>query len=219
MTGISLRTGFILSILLLILFVPAIGQEGDGETGQSVTSQEFESLKERIDQLEGKIEGLVAESNDLNEAVSSNQKSLNSVKTGQSEMSKDLKGLENTVKNHGKELDKVAELNERVSNLENKLKKLVGELGRLNGVDNSQGETLSSLEKNYNSIERKLSSLEEDLSGFESSLTKLRENTFENEKRLASFEETYRASARRNLLVAASGIVVGLVGLTLFWAS
>ncbi len=219
MTGITFRTGLVFSILLLVLFVPAFGQEGAEGTEQPLTAEEFEALQERVSQLEETINELAAQKDELRKDVSSNQQALDSVEAGQTEMTENLKGLEETVESQGSELDKVAELDERVSNLENKVKKLVGELGRLTGVDNSQEEKLSELEVNYSSVRGKVSSLEGELGDLESSLAKLRENTFENEKRLANFEETYRASARRNLLVAASGIVVGLVGLTLFWAS
>jgi len=219
LTGISFRTGLVFTVLLLVLFVPAFGQEGADGTDQTFNAEEFEALKERVSQLEKEISDLAAKDNELRKDVTSNKQSLDSLEAGQSEMNESLKGLEETVKSQGSELDKVAELNERVSNLENKVKKLVGELGRLTGVDNSQEEKLSELEVNYNSLRGKINSLEGELGDLESSLAKLRENTFENEKRLANFEETYKASARRNLLVAASGIVVGLVGLTLFWAS
>lgn len=211
--------GLILSILVLVLFVPAIGQEGAEDANQAVNPSDFEALKTRVSQLEEKLNNLTAENEGLRGIISSTQESVDSVEKNQSEIQETLSGLEDTVKNQGNQLEKISDLSERINNLENKVKKLVAELGSLNQKNSSNKEQLSQLEGKYNSAFGDISDLKGDLNDFESSLTKLRERTFDNEKKLANLQETYRASARRNLLVAASGIVVGLVGLTLFWAS
>lgn len=223
MTRTSFRTGILLCILTLsLLFVPAFGQESSEDGTQAVTEGELEKIQEEVEGLREKLNELSARNEDLDEGLETNLAAVDELKEDQESLENSFASMEETVKDRETELDRVSSLEASVESLENKMEKLVDELG---GLDQSTSnneerlEDLADLEDSHKSLREEVSDLSDEINEVKSSLTKVRENTLDNERKLASLEETYRASTRRNLLVAASGIAIGLAGLTLFWAT
>lgn len=110
-------------------------------------------------------------------------------------------------------VEEIDQLRKRIVSLEESVK----ELEKLRSEASDGGRSAGDLAEELRPIRNDLTGLRTDLVEIEDNLKNIRENTFENEKRLATIEENYKASARRNLLVAASGIVVGLIAVTLYW--
>ncbi len=219
MTRTSLSTGVLAFILIVSLFIPAIGQNGNEEGVQSATEEEFTKIQEEVEALRKTINELSSTNQGQNQELEANRTAIDQLKKDQKSLQGSLSDLEETVMNRETKLDRISSLNQRTGNLENRMKKLVDELGELDQRISSDGQEVAELKSSFRSLQEEVSNLSDELSDVESSLTEVRKNSFDNEKKLADLEETYRASARRNLLVAASGIVVGLAGLTLFWAS
>ncbi|MFB6214710.1 MAG: hypothetical protein ABEI54_02470 [Candidatus Bipolaricaulia bacterium] len=102
------------------------------------------------------------------------------------------------------------QLRTRVNNLEGKVEELTQEIS-------SEGGKESKLTEELRSVRNELAEVRTSIDEIKNNLKNIRENTFDNEKSLSALQEDYEASARRNLLVAASGIVIGLVAITLYW--
>ncbi|MCF7890806.1 hypothetical protein K9M78_06260 [Candidatus Bipolaricaulota bacterium] len=214
MTRIPIRAGAIIFVLVLALAFPVLAQ---GQGDEAVAPEDFDQLRKRVDSLEGKVEELASASDRLDEVASSNESSIYSLKEEQAKIADSLASLRNIVSEGQEKWGSIPELRKDLETLQGRVEKLVSELGKINQETSDEARKTSELADELRSVRNDLAGVRTDIVEIKDNLKNIRENTFDNEKRLADLQESYQASARRNLLVAASGIVIGLVAITLYW--
>ena len=217
MTRLPIKTGAVILALLFALGLAVFAQE-EGDEPASVTVEEFNQLEETVDGLENRIEELASDTEGLNKNVNANQSAISELKGEQAKISDSLASLRDTVSEGKSQWESIPEIDKEINNLQGRMGKLVSELDKLDRQAADEGQKVGDLTEEIGSVSDELTEVRKDLVEIKDNLKNIRENTFDNERRLAALEEDYKASARRNLLVAASGIVIGLVAITLYWA-
>ncbi|MBS3740178.1 hypothetical protein KGY47_02255 [Candidatus Bipolaricaulota bacterium] len=218
MTSISTRAGLFLFVLMLLLTLPAFAQDQAEEEAPSVTEEEIAKLREEVKGLGDQLEALSSDKGELEEQVATNQASIAELKQTQKDILSSVDNLRESLKSQEDQLEKLSKLERVLAALQGDMKSLTNKLDRLDQGAAGEQEKIRELENNYKSLLEETQEVRKELSGIGDNLKNIRENSFDNEKKLADIEEEYQASARRNLLFAATGIVVGLLGIALYWA-
>ncbi len=212
----SYRVGaFLLMAVLLFASTVAIAQETATTEEPEVTEEMIADLESQISDLKAQLEELRASEEELQGKVESNGSSIAALEKKESEVSAEVDKLKGTVEDQD-----VPGLRKELTNLTKGVESMNGKLNRLKAEADERDKVIGDLSSDLKSTGSELNQLEKinsTLEELESNLQNVRESAFNNERRLASLEKTYEDSARRNLLVAASGIVVGLLAITLHW--
>jgi len=217
LTRLPVKTGAVILVLLFALGLGVLAQE-EGEDPATITQDEFNQLKEKVDSLEKNVEELASLSEGLDQTVKSNQSAIAGLEEEQALISDSVTSIQNTLSENEDQWARIPELDSELKNLQGRFGKLVGELNKLDREADDEGQKVGELTEEVGSVSDELTEVRKDLAEIKENLKNIRENTFDNERRLENLEEDYKASARRNLLVAAGGIVIGLVAITLYWA-
>lgn len=218
MTNVSVKAGLVLFVLILFLTLPAFAQDQTEEEVSSVSEKEIDKLRQEVNKLGEQLEALSSEKEKLEEGVATNQTSIAELKKTQKDILSSVEKLQESLKSQEDRLAKLAKLEGELATLQGDMRGLVNELDRLDQGAAGEGEKIRELENGYESLLEETKGIREEVAGIGDNLKNIRENSFDNEKKLADIEEEYQASARRNLLFAATGIVVGLLGIALYWA-